>query len=68
VRAGTDSRQLLECEARTWLRKGYTTTERISDLTALIAKHRGTAGAAKLIEEMRRQWACRSEWLGGQHG
>ncbi|MBH3356267.1 hypothetical protein [Stutzerimonas stutzeri] len=64
-----DSSQLrLECEARTWLRKGYTTAERITELTALIAKHRGTAGAAKLIEEMRRQWACRSEWLGGQHG
>lgn len=63
------SRQhMLECEARTWLRKGYTMAERITDLTALIAKHRGTTGAAKLIEEMRRQWARRSEWLGGQHG
>ncbi len=67
--AEQDSSQLrLECEARTWLRKGYTTAERITELTALIAKHRGTASAAKLIEEMRRQWACRSEWLGGRHG
>jgi len=68
VRAGNNSQQLLECEARTWLRKGYTTAERITDLTALIAKHRGAAGAARLIEEMRRQWARRSEWLGGQYG
>lgn len=53
-------RQLLESEARTWLRKGYTTAERI---TALIAKTRGTAGAARLVEEMRRQWRSRAEWL-----
>lgn len=63
-----NEQHMLECEARTWLRKGYTTAERITDLTALIAKHRGAAGAATLIEEMRRQWARRGEWLGGRHG
>lgn len=55
--------QRLECEARTWLRKGYVTADKITELNAIIAKHRGTAGAAHLVEEMRRQWRRRSEWL-----
>jgi len=60
------AQQMLECEAyplRTWLRKGYASPERIEDLRALIAKKRGQAGAEKLIEEMRRQWRRRAEWL-----
>lgn len=55
--------QLLECEARTWLRKGYDTADRITELSELIAKQRGTAGAARLVEEMRRQWRRRADWL-----
>lgn len=57
------TQQMLECEARTWLRKGYTTPERIQELTVLIAKKRGQAGAIQLVEEMRRQWRLRAEWL-----
>jgi len=56
-------RQMLECEARTWLRKGYVTPDKIAELSELIAKHRGAASTAHLVEEMRRQWRRRSEWL-----
>lgn len=55
---------MLECEARTWLRKGYCTPERIQELTELIAKKRGNASAERLVEEMRRQWSRRREWMG----
>lgn len=55
--------QMLECEARTWLRNGYNTPERIQELTLMIAKRRGQVSAERLIEEMRRQWRRRSEWL-----
>lgn len=54
---------MLECEARSWLRNGYSTPERIQELTELIAKKRGHASAERLIEEMRRQWRRRNEWL-----
>jgi len=55
--------QMLECEARTWLRKGYDTPERIEELTELITKRRGQASAERLVEEMRRQWRLRADWL-----
>lgn len=54
---------MLECEARTWLRKGCTTAERIEELTELIGKKRGAASALRLVEEMRRQWKRRADWL-----
>lgn len=54
---------MLECEARGWLRKGYRTADQVAELRALITKHRGAAGAERLVEEMRRQWQRRSEWL-----
>lgn len=54
---------MLECEARTWLRNGYNTPERIQELTLMIANRRGQVSAERLIEEMRRQWRRRSEWL-----
>lgn len=54
---------MLECEARTWLRKGYDSLERIEELTELIGKKRGTASALRLVEEMRRQWKRRADWL-----
>lgn len=60
----TDVRQqLLESEARTWLRKGYDSPERIEELTELISKKRGAASAVRLVEEMRRQWRLRADWL-----
>ncbi|MHB0819872.1 DUF7696 family protein [Stutzerimonas stutzeri] len=60
--SGEVSQHMLECEARTWLRKGYRTADRIAELRTVITKHRGAAGAERLIEEMRRQWRRRSEW------
>jgi len=57
------NQHMLECEARTWLRKGYNTLERIQELTLMIAKKRGQASAERLVEEMRRQWRRRAEWL-----
>lgn len=47
--ADVDRQLLLECEARTWLRKGYDTPERIQALTELIAKRRGAASAGRLV-------------------
>ncbi|WP_312382187.1 DUF7696 family protein [Stutzerimonas balearica] len=61
--AEVDRQYLLECEARTWLRKGYDTPERIQALTELIAKRRGAVSAERLVAEMRRQWRCRADWL-----
>lgn len=55
--------QLLEAEARTWIRKGYCSPERIQELSALISSKRGTQAADKLILEMRRQYGRRKEWL-----
>jgi len=57
------SQRMLECEARYWLRCGYTTPERLVDLREVLKK-RGDAAIENLIEEMRRQWRQRLEWLG----
>ncbi|RMH91971.1 hypothetical protein EA797_04350 [Stutzerimonas zhaodongensis] len=59
----TDRQQRLECEARTWLRKGYVTADKFTELSAIITKHQGAAGAAHLVVEMRRLWRRRSGWL-----
>lgn len=62
--AEQDQAQLrLECEARTWLRKGYNSAERIEELTETIRKKRGQAATVRLAEEMRRQWKLRAEWM-----
>lgn len=45
-----------ECEARDWLRRGYTTHARVDELMARIEKHRGAEAVEVLREEMRRQW------------
>lgn len=45
-----DRHHMHECEARHWLREKITTK-------------RGAAAAERLIEEMRRQWRRRGEWL-----
>ena len=52
------------CEARDWLRKGYTTSDRVDALTARIALGRGEQAAHQLRDEMRRQWTRRREWMG----
>ena len=52
-----------ECEARSWLRKGYTNAKAVDELMARIAGHRGQEAASELREEMRRQWGRRREWL-----
>ncbi len=52
-----------ECEARSWIRQGYYSADRVDELMARIAKHRGIEAANKLRAEMRRQWARRAEWL-----
>lgn len=52
-----------QCEAREWLRRGYTTADKIEELKKLITSKRGSAAAEALIEEMRRQWRRRAEWM-----
>lgn len=52
-----------QCEAREWLRRGYTTPDKIDELKKLITSKRGSAAAEALIEEMRRQWRRRAEWM-----
>ncbi|HDY98736.1 MAG TPA: hypothetical protein ENH72_09615 [Pseudomonas sabulinigri] len=56
--------QLLEAEARSWIRRGYRTTERLEALKALLReKKRPESNISTLVEEMRRQWLRRGEWL-----
>lgn len=57
----TIPQQLLESEARAWLRKGYASAERIQELRDLITKRRGAAAAERLIQEMRRQYRLMRE-------
>lgn len=60
--------QMLECEARYWLRRGNTTPEKVAELKDTLSKKRGEEAATRLIEEMRKQWGRRHEWLGRSHG
>lgn len=50
------------CEARDWLRQGYTTQQKVGELRTRIAGKRGDAAADEVLEEMRRQWRIRREW------
>lgn len=59
----TDEDRRRICEARSWLRQGYTTADRVDELIGRIAVHRGKAAADALREEMRLQWRCRQDWL-----
>ena len=60
----TDVRQhMLECEARYWLRRGNTTPEKVEDLKEVLIKRRGEAAVTRLVEEMRRQWGRRRDWM-----
>lgn len=54
---------MLECEARDWLRDGYTTPEKVEHLMDMVGKKRGNTAAQALKEEMRRQWKRRAEWM-----
>lgn len=62
--------QLLESEARDWIRRGYRTPEALEQLKALLKeRRRSEAAITKLVDEMRTQWKRRAEWLtGGQGG
>lgn len=53
-----------ECEARGWLRRGYTTRPKVAELVRVIAEKRSQEAADALRDEMRRQWHRRGEWLG----
>ncbi|NDZ07664.1 hypothetical protein G3I72_07060 [Pseudomonas aeruginosa] len=55
---------LLVCEAWYWLRRGYTTPEKVVELKETLYKKRGEEAVTQLIEEMRRQWGSRHEWQG----
>ncbi len=57
-----------QCEARTWLRAGYTDRKAVDALVARITAVRGPEAAGQLREEMRRQWQCRRGWLQGTPG
>lgn len=59
---------MLECEARYWLRRGNTTPEKVAELKEILYKKRGEQAVTRLIEEMRKQWGRRHEWLGRSHG
>lgn len=50
-----DRQHMLECEARYWLRCGYTTPERVAELREML-KRRGEIAVEQLVTEMRRQW------------
>lgn len=58
---------MLECEARYWLRRGNTTPEKVAELKETLKK-RGEEAVSRLIEEMRKQWGRRQEWLGRPNG
>ncbi|NIJ79659.1 DUF7696 family protein [Xanthomonas cannabis] len=53
------------CETRHWLRQGYVDAAKVRELRLRIAALRGYAAADLLVEEMREQWRCRREWIGG---
>ncbi|UGR28910.1 hypothetical protein LSP17_03485 [Pseudomonas aeruginosa] len=62
-----DRQHMLACEARYWLRRGYTTPEKVAELKETLYKKRGEEAVTRLIEEMRRQWGSRHEWQGEPH-
>ena len=60
-RNGEDHRRV--CEARAWLRAGYTRKPKVDELISRIAARRGAAAADVLRAEMRAQWNDRAAWL-----
>lgn len=56
--------QLLEAEARSWIRRGYKSPERLEKLKTLLRENRRSeANIIQLVDEMRAQWRRRDEWL-----
>lgn len=56
--------QLFESEARGWLRRGDTNPAMLEQLQVMLKEQgRSPARINDLVEEMRRQWARRREWL-----
>ncbi|MEH6490719.1 hypothetical protein [Halopseudomonas sp.] len=56
--------QMFELEAQTWLKKGYNNAAGIEQLRELLKeKGRSQANITNLVDEMRRQWARRREWM-----
>ncbi|WP_337054071.1 hypothetical protein [Pseudoxanthomonas sp. USHLN014] len=51
------------CEARHWLRLGYTTAPKVHQLIESIASKRGHEAADLLRQDMRAEWARRSQWM-----
>ena len=51
------------CEARTYLRQGITTPDMVDSLRRRVTEKRGDTAADELIEEMRRQWETRGDWM-----
>ncbi|OOW63334.1 hypothetical protein Xlen_02595 [Xanthomonas campestris pv. leeana] len=51
-----------QCEARHWLRQGYTNARSVALLQQLIAAKRGDQAAQDLRDEMREQWKSRRHW------
>lgn len=49
---------MLECEARYWLQRGYTTPEKVAELREKLQR-RGESAVEQLVAEMRRQWQQR---------
>lgn len=46
----------LECEAREWIRRGYTSKSKVTALMKRITKQRGPQAADDLRAEMRQQY------------
>lgn len=51
------------CEARHWLRQGYTSWGKVRELRGRIAEKRGEEAAELLVQDMREQWKCRRQWM-----
>lgn len=56
-------RRRRECEARHYLRCGYTTDSKVNQLTETVALRRGRQAADQLRADMRAQWRTRATWL-----
>jgi len=52
-----------ECEARTWIRAGYINDSKLLELRLTLGKHRRPEAVEQVVEEMRRQWQRRREWM-----
>ena len=54
------------CEARDWLRRGYSTPKDVDALMVRIRAARGQEAADALRAEMREQWKNRRTWWAGE--